>query len=74
MSVSIDSRCTACGACLSTCPEHALLPAPRRPIVERSLCTDCLACIEICPVDAISSVLPVNFVETSDPGKGLTRC
>lgn len=54
--VVIDSRCTACGMCISTCPERALLPAPRRPLVIDDRCTVCLSCIEICPVDAISEV------------------
>jgi MinD superfamily P-loop ATPase len=52
--ILIDGRCTACGACLVTCPERALVRAPRRPRLLPSLCTACLACIEVCPVDAIS--------------------
>ena len=51
--VSIDDRCTACGACIATCPEGALSPAPKRPRVDAERCTLCLACIEICPRDAI---------------------
>lgn len=47
------ARCTACGACLATCPEGALLPAPGRPVVVEARCTDCLACIEVCPAGAI---------------------
>lgn len=66
MSVTINPRCTACGACIWTCPESALLPAPHRPVVEASLCTDCLACIEICPVDAINAPGPPARFE--DPG------
>jgi precorrin-8X/cobalt-precorrin-8 methylmutase len=53
VTVTVASTCTACGACLATCPERALIPAPRRPKVLDSLCTDCLACLEVCPVDAI---------------------
>jgi ferredoxin len=55
-SVAIDDRCTACGACLSTCPEHALLPAARRPLVVDARCTGCGECVEICPRGAISDV------------------
>jgi electron transport complex protein RnfB len=54
--VVIDDRCTACGACVATCPERALLPAPRRPRVLDDQCTSCLACMEICPRNAISEV------------------
>jgi ferredoxin len=52
--LSISSACTACGACLRTCPEHALRPAPRRPTVVAVRCTACGECVEICPTDAIT--------------------
>ena len=50
----ISSACTACGACLRTCPEHALRPAPQRPAVVAQSCTSCGECVEICPTDAIT--------------------
>ncbi|MDQ6782384.1 MAG: 4Fe-4S binding protein [Actinomycetota bacterium] len=56
MTVNIDDRCTACGLCLVTCPEGALLRAPRRPAVDDGRCTGCLACVEVCPTDAITEV------------------
>ncbi|HWE88310.1 MAG TPA: 4Fe-4S dicluster domain-containing protein [Pseudonocardiaceae bacterium] len=52
--LTISADCTACGACLLTCPEHALRPAPRRPVVLASACTGCGECVEICPTDAIT--------------------
>jgi len=52
--VAVDDRCTACGACLFTCPERALVAAPRRPGILAGRCTGCLACIEICPRDALT--------------------
>ena len=52
--LSISSACTACGACLRTCPEHALRPAPLRPVVIAARCTSCGECVEICPTDAIT--------------------
>jgi ferredoxin len=54
VTVHIGPRCTACGACLATCPTNALRIAPRRPLVVDLRCTDCLACVEVCPADAIS--------------------
>ncbi|MHB8438401.1 MAG: 4Fe-4S binding protein [Acidimicrobiales bacterium] len=54
MSVVISARCTACGACLHTCPEGALVASARRPSVVKTRCTDCFACVEICPAGAIS--------------------
>jgi ferredoxin len=56
VTVAIASTCTACGNCIVTCPERALLRAPKRPLVIDSACTTCLACIEVCPVDAIREV------------------
>ena len=53
-SVRIDSSCTACGACLVTCPERALRRAPKRPDVLDDRCTGCGLCIEICPAGSIS--------------------
>jgi NAD-dependent dihydropyrimidine dehydrogenase PreA subunit len=53
MTVAISTACTACGACLATCPTGALAPAARRPHVVDAACIDCLACVEVCPSDAI---------------------
>jgi Pyruvate/2-oxoacid:ferredoxin oxidoreductase delta subunit len=56
LTVAVTSLCTACGACLVTCPERALVAAPGRPDVMAERCTGCLACVEICPRDAIEEV------------------
>ena len=56
----VDDRCTACGACIVTCPERALVAAPRRPLVLADRCTRCLGCIEVCPRDAITEANPAG--------------
>jgi Pyruvate/2-oxoacid:ferredoxin oxidoreductase delta subunit len=56
LTVAVTADCTACGACLLTCPERALVAAPGRPDVVVERCTGCLACVEICPRDAIEEV------------------
>lgn len=53
MTVTVSASCTACGVCLATCPERALVRAPGRPSLIAGLCNDCLECVEVCPVDAI---------------------
>ena len=55
--VLVNDACTACGACLATCPEGALRRAPKRPLVLDSACTACWACIEICPAGAIEEAM-----------------
>lgn len=55
--VRVTDSCTACGACLATCPERALRRAPKRPLVVDAACTACWACIEMCPAGAIVSAL-----------------
>jgi ferredoxin len=45
--------CQGCGACLLTCPEHAIRPDGGTLRVLADRCTGCGECIEICPVDAI---------------------
>jgi len=52
--VTFDGSCTACGACLLTCPTHAIRPQGGRLVAVAELCTGCGECIEICPADAIA--------------------
>jgi NAD-dependent dihydropyrimidine dehydrogenase PreA subunit len=53
MSVTVTSRCQGCGACLLTCPEHAIRPHGAPLVVIEELCTQCGECVEVCPADAI---------------------
>ncbi|WP_444951848.1 DUF362 domain-containing protein [Micromonospora ureilytica] len=53
--VTIDA-CQGCGACLLTCPTHAIRPVAGGLTVRADRCTGCLECLEICPVDAIRVV------------------
>ncbi|MEX6428637.1 MAG: ATP-binding protein [Ferrimicrobium sp.] len=51
--ISINTRCTGCGACISTCPTHALRPHVGRPNWLAERCNDHRDCVEICPAGAI---------------------
>jgi electron transport complex protein RnfB len=48
----VTAECRGCGACLLTCPEHAIRPAPHLIVLDE-LCTRCGECVEVCPVDAV---------------------
>ncbi len=55
MSYQFTTDCTACGACLLTCPEHAIVAGlPLR--VRDDRCTSCGECVEVCPADAVLEV------------------
>jgi ferredoxin len=50
------SACQGCGACLLTCPQHAIRPHGGVLLVVPELCDGCGECVEVCPVDAIDLV------------------
>lgn len=51
----VTDACTACGACLLTCPESAIVPSlPLQVRADR--CTACGECLEVCPADALVEV------------------
>jgi electron transport complex protein RnfB len=49
----VFAGCAGCGACLLTCPTHAIRPIGGELHARRNLCTGCGECVEVCPVDAI---------------------
>jgi precorrin-8X/cobalt-precorrin-8 methylmutase len=51
--LTFTDRCTGCGACLLTCPTHAIMPDGGRLAVRDERCTSCGECVEVCPADAI---------------------
>ena len=58
---AVTNACAGCGACIKTCPEKAIRPAPRGDpsplIVLEDRCTACAECAEVCPVSACAEVL-----------------
>ncbi len=59
MNLMITTECRGCGACLLTCPQHAIRPAASgQPLMVLShLCTECGECVEVCPADAIEVMM-----------------
>jgi Pyruvate/2-oxoacid:ferredoxin oxidoreductase delta subunit len=54
MNLVVTAECRGCGACLLTCPEHAVRPRAGGSLaVLGDRCTGCGECVEICPADAI---------------------
>lgn len=63
--VVITAECQGCGACLLTCPEHAIRPSPRLVVLDE-LCTRCGECIEVCPADAVVLTSPTPMPRDSE--------
>jgi len=58
VNLMVTAECRGCGACLLTCPEHAIQPGASRPLVVLAArCTGCGECVEICPADAIEVII-----------------
>jgi Pyruvate/2-oxoacid:ferredoxin oxidoreductase delta subunit len=57
VSFTVLPSCTACGACLPTCPERCIRVAPRGAgvplLVLADACTGCGECAEVCPAEAV---------------------
>ena len=72
VSYAFTDACTACGACLLTCPEHAIVAA--LPLqVREDRCTGCGECVEVCPADAVVELsAPVPARVPADHG-GVAR-
>ena len=49
------SACDECGACVSVCPEDALVLADSL-LVDQEKCTSCCNCIDVCPFAALSLI------------------
>ena len=64
---AVTDACAGCGACLKTCPERAIRPAPKgypSPLVVlESRCTGCAECAEVCPVSACVEVRLADLLE-----------
>jgi NAD-dependent dihydropyrimidine dehydrogenase PreA subunit len=54
MAVVTFDGCVGCGACLLTCPAHAIRPDGGSLYARQDLCTGCGECVEICPADAVT--------------------
>ncbi len=49
-----DEKCTACEACVESCPSEAIVMAADKAAIEADKCVDCGVCVDECPVEAIS--------------------
>ena len=57
---AVTDLCAGCGACIRTCPDKAIQPAPGYPsplTVFEDRCTGCAECAEVCPVAACVEVI-----------------
>ena len=68
MTVVITADCRGCGACLLTCPTHAIRPHGGLLLIRADLCTGCVECIDVCPVDAIEETPVATTAATTAGG------
>ncbi len=55
MPAKVDGeKCTACEACVESCPSEAITMAEDKAAIEADKCVDCGVCVDECPVEAIS--------------------
>src|SRR5574344_1227279 len=65
---NVDAHCTACGLCVSACPNHVLRPSHElshwmqpESSYESGYCRpECTACSEVCPTGAIRKISPAE--------------
>jgi len=68
MSLTITEDCTACDACVSSCPNQAISPGDVTYLIAADRCTECVGaeespqCQLVCPADAIVA----GLTETHD--------
>lgn len=55
MSAIVDvEKCSACEACVESCPLDAITMVDGHAKVDEETCGDCGACVDACPSEAIS--------------------
>ncbi len=59
MALIINDECTACGLCITECPNDAISEGDEIYVIDPDKCTECVGfydepqCVLVCPVDAI---------------------
>lgn len=48
--------CIGCGKCAESCPQHTIVIADKKAVIDLHSCISCFCCQEMCPVKAIKTV------------------
>lgn len=80
MAVTVDARCTGCGACAAACPAGCILMTDNEegfvyPSIDSGTCINCGRCVKICPLNSKETSYPASsYLFSTSDCKALARC
>jgi formate hydrogenlyase subunit 6/NADH:ubiquinone oxidoreductase subunit I len=69
MALTIEQRCTGCGACIDVCPTDAITGSQGAlHVIDTYACIECGACGRVCPVEAVTDTIGnrLGFLKRSE--------
>ena len=63
----LNEKCTGCGACAQSCPEHIIDITDRKAVINYDKCIKCYCCHEFCPAKAIEFKRFIKKVKNKPP-------
>ncbi|NLG29487.1 MAG: 4Fe-4S binding protein [Chloroflexi bacterium] len=69
--VLLEERCTLCGLCEASCPQHGIRMSDKGPIfTDREHCDACGNCEDACPEGAIVTSFEITESDATPPAGG----
>ncbi len=77
LAVINPDKCTACGICVETCPQHTLnmvFPVKKLAVINPDDCISCGMCQKVCPFNAITGAKGAPYEIINDKCHGCGLC